>query len=170
MVVSEFRGSYLIKPFTSLFPFLLWVFILTQSFSLWPSVPEIFLHVQIRHFHPVPKMLRVGVRFESPLTLKQISLIGQILGMSWLTSLQLTRGYLWSCFYLHRFPFLNLHSSKDSTLCLGSSHSLQSQAEDSRACPRFQLDPTCVRLWLPDRVSIPGPWEKAVFATQQEEE
>lgn len=43
------------KPLTSLFPFLLWVFILTLNFSLWPPEPEIFLHVQISHFHPIPR-------------------------------------------------------------------------------------------------------------------
>ena len=33
-------------------------------------MPEIFLHVQIRHFHPVPKMLRVRVRSEFLLILQ----------------------------------------------------------------------------------------------------
>lgn len=46
-----------IKPGTLLLPFFLSVFILTWSFCLQPSVPEIFLHVEIMHFHPVPKTL-----------------------------------------------------------------------------------------------------------------
>lgn len=52
------RAPYLIEPLTSLSPSLLRVFIFTLDFSLWPSVPEIFFHAQIRLFHPAPKMLR----------------------------------------------------------------------------------------------------------------
>lgn len=56
--IGQPRAPYLIEPLTSLSPSLLRVFIFTLDFSLWPSVPEIFFHAQIRLFHPAPKMLR----------------------------------------------------------------------------------------------------------------
>lgn len=107
-------------------------------------MPEILLHVQIRRFHPVPKMLRVSVRSEFLLILRQMSPTGQALGMSWLKSLQLTGGCLLSRFFffcLHHPPFLNWHSSRDNKLLLDSSHSLQSSAEDRRPPSIFSAWP-----------------------------